>query len=333
MPDSIINLLIPEVWNAYFLELTTTKSNFIESGIVVPDPHMNSLALRGGNTIDLPFFSDLTGNDAVIDPTVDLSPTALSSGQDMTRLHIRGDARVVHDLETSLTGEDPLSLIANRLHNFWLRKEQALLLSILKGVFLDNKNGGDGGDLIHSHAAEVLADIKPWNDAAPTVMCPEAILDGQALLGDAQDRFVAIAMHSHCYTDLLKQELIDFIQPSGVNSKLPTYLGKRVIVDDSLPTRAGTTSGTVYQSYLFGEGAVARGEGMAEVPSEFQREGLKSETYFITRRQFILHPRGFKFTNNTCALAAPSNAECELAANWDRVYNPKNCRIAMIETN
>jgi len=332
MADTIVNLLIPEVWNEYFLELTTTKSNLIESGIVVPDSTMNTLAMKGGNTIDLPFFNDLTGDDTIIIPGTPSVPTSIGASQDMARLNLRMDSRKVHDLEPALSGADPMAVVANRIHAFWMRKEQALLLAILKGVFLNNAQD-DTSDLIHNHASEILANVKDWNDAAPTVMCPEAILDGQALLGDAQDRFVAIAMHSHCYTHLLKQELIDFIQPSGVSSKIPTYLDKRVIVDDSLPTRAGTTSGTVYQSFLFGEGAVARGEGRAPVPSEFAREALSSETYFITRRHFILHPRGFKFTNHACAAAAPTNAECQDVDNWDRVYSKKNVRIAMIETN
>jgi len=265
---TIENLFIPEVWNEYFLELTTTKSNLIESGIVVSDSTMNKLALAGGNSIDLPFFTDLIGNDTIIIPGTPSVPTRILASKDMARLNLRMDSRKVHDLEPALSGADPMAVIADRIHAFWMRKEQALLLSILKGVFLNNAQD-DTSDLIHNHASEILANVKEWNDAAPTVMCPEAILDGQALLGDAQDRFVAIAMHSHCYTSLLKQELIDFIQPSGVKSKIPTYLEKRVIIDDSMPTRPGINAGgaTVYQSYLFGEGAVARGEGRAPVPS------------------------------------------------------------------
>src|ERR1041384_6335733 len=35
--------------------------------------------------------------------------------------------------------------------------------------------------------------------------------------------------------------------------------GRRLVVDDNLPTRAGTTDGTVYTTYLFGQGAFAKG--------------------------------------------------------------------------
>jgi hypothetical protein len=223
-------------------------------------------------------------------------------------------------------------VIAARIHNFWMRKEQDLLLATLKGIFADNEDN-DSSDLILTHGAEATGSVVAWNGSAPTVMCPEAIIDGQALLGDAQDRFVAIMMHSKCYTDLLKQELIDFARPSGSPSDIPFYLGKRVIVNDLCPTRDGDTSGTLYRSFLFAEGAIARGEGLAPVPSELQRVALQHDTYFVTRRHFILHPRGIQFTSSSVGGAAPTNAECEAAANWDRVYDKKNLRIAMIETN
>jgi hypothetical protein len=332
MVDSIKNLLIPEVWDPYFLELTTEKTDLIESGIVVRDSNMDRLAMGGGNTIDLPFFDDLTGDDAIIHPGDDLTPTNISAKQDMCRLHIRGDARRLHDLEGSLTGTDPLAMVAARIHNYWMRKEQKVLLATLKGVFADNA-ANDSNDLIFTAAAEALADVKPWNDANPTVMNPVALLDAQQLLGDASDRFVAIVMHSKCLNDLKKQELIDTERPSDRSKEINYYGGIRVIKDDSCPTRDGTTDGTVYRSYLFAEGAIARGEGRVDVPSEFQREGLASETYFITRRSFILHPRGIKWTNSSIAKSAPTNAECEMAVNWDRVYQKKNIRTVMLETN
>jgi hypothetical protein len=330
----IEDILIPDVWDEYFFQMTTEKSNLIESGIVVRDPYLDEIVRNAGNTVNLPFFNDLTGDDEVMSDSAALTTKKIGTSQDIARMHLRADARSVNDLAGALSGTDPLAVIASRIHNFWMRKEQALLLATLKGVFADNA-ANDGSDLILGHASEAEGSIVDWNGASPTVMCPEAIIDGQALLGDAQDRFTAIMMHSKCYTDLLKQELIDFVRPSGSPSEIPYYIGKRVIVNDLCPRRDGTTSGTntVYRSFLFAEGAIARGEGLAPVPSELQREGLQHDTYFITRRHFILHPRGIKFTSSSVAGAAPTNTECESAANWDRVYDKKNLRIAMIETN
>jgi len=44
--------------------------------------------------------------------------------------------------------------------------------------------------------------------------------------------------------------------------------GRRVVVDDNLPTRAGTTDGTVYTTYLFGQGAFGKGILPRQLPRE-----------------------------------------------------------------
>lgn len=330
----ISDIIIPEVFNPYFLERTAEKSRLIRSGIVMPDPELDRLAYGGGKTIDMPFYTDLTGDDQILSDTIPLETKNIGTAQDIARLHLRGDARSVNDLAGALSGTDPLAVIVDLIASYWGRKEQALLVATLKGVFATNL-ANDSGDLIHKHAAEATADVKPWNDASPTVMCPEAIVDGQALLGDSTNAFTAIMMHSKCLTDLKKQELIDTERPSGSGSEIYYYMGKEVIVDDSCPTRSGTGTGapTVYQSFLFAGGAIGRGEGRAPVPSEFERSALAGDTYFVTRRHFILHPRGIKWLEADVAAKAPSNTELANAANWTRVYEKKNIRIAMIETN
>lgn len=326
------DILIPDVWDPYFIELSTEKSALIQAGIVTPDANLNELAQAGGNIITMPFYTDLTGDDQILDDSTPLTTGKIGTAADAARLHLRGDARSVNDLSGALSGTDPLKIIANLIHNYWERKEQALLLSSLAGVFADNL-ANDGGDLIWTAGAEAVGDVVEWNGTGPTVMNPIAIIDGQALLGDAQDIFTAIAMHSKCFTDLIKQDLIDYERPSEGATKLPYYLDKQVIIDDSCPTRVGSTSGTLYQSFLFAQGAVGRGEGQAPIPSEFDRQALASDTNFITRRHYLLHPRGIKWLNVTCTGATPTNAECELADNWDRVYDKKHIRVAMIETN
>ena len=332
----VSDIVVPDVFNPYFLERTAEKSRLIRSGIVLPDSELDRLARGGGKLIDMPFYTDLTGDDQVLDDSDALDTGNISTARDLARLHLRGDARSVNDLSGALSGTDPLSIIVDLISDFWARKEQALLINTLGGVFAENKTGDDS-DLIHVHAAEATADIKPWNDANPTVMCPEAIIDGQSLLGDSTNAFTAIMMHSKCLTDLKKQELIDTERPSGAGSEIYYYMNKEVIVDDTCPTRDGTSTGTptVYQSFLFAKGAIGRGEGLAPVPSEFERNALHSDTYFVTRRHFLLHPRGFKWieAGHSFTTQAPSNAEVLLAAHWDRVYEKKNIRVAMIETN
>jgi hypothetical protein len=150
-------------------------------------------------------------------------------------------------------------------------------------------------------------------------------------------------MHSATEAALRKLDLIDFIPDSEGKAQIKVFQGRRVIVDDTMPVRAGTTSGLVYTSYLFGPGAF--GKGTAALESEplqggFGTEGveiarvpLDSDTVLINRRRYILHPRGVKFTSASVAGDTPTNAELETGTNWTRVFENKNVRMVAIDHN
>lgn len=324
----ITDVIVPDVFAPYVIEAIVDKSALVRAGIVVPDPALDLLASSGGKIINVPFWKDLTGNDEVLSDASALTPGAITSGQDQAVLHLRGRAWGVNDLAQALSGDDPMGAIAALVAEYWVKREQALLISTLKGVFADNL-ANDSHDLIHDIS------IADGNNAADSnLIGASAVIDACALtLGDMADKLTAICMHSVPFSRLQKLNLIDFIPDSDGKVNIPTYLGKRVIVDDGCPTAAGGSSGTVYTTYLFGSGAIARGEGAAPVPVETDRDSLAGNDYLIHRRHFILHPRGVKFTSSSVAGAAPTNAECEAAANWDRVYNKKNIRIVTLKTN
>src|SRR5215472_18133709 len=109
------------------------------------------------------------------------------------------------------------------------------------------------GNLLAVHSETVAG------TTAATKLNGATFVDACAKLGDAADKLTAVAMHSATEAALKKLDLIDFLPDSEGKPSLATFQGRRVVVDDSLPTRAGTTDGTVYTSYLFGQGAFERG--------------------------------------------------------------------------
>ena len=168
-------------------------------------------------------------------------------------------------------------------------------------------------------------------------------VDACAKLGDRSDKLTSIAMHSATEAALRKLDLIDFLPDSEGKPMLRTFQGRRVVVDDNLLVRAGTTDGTVYTSFLFGQGAFAKGvcaldgtplqSGFGTEGVELARVPLDSDTVLINRRRYILHPRGVKFTSASVAGDSPTNAELETAANWVRVWENKNVRIVAVTHN
>ena len=118
-----------------------------------------------------------------------------------------------------------------------------------------------------------------------------------------------------------KQNLIDYVFDSD-NKPIAVYMEKRVIVDDGMPV-----SGGVYSTYLFGAGAIAKGNGAAPVPTETDRDSLQGDDILINRQHFILHPRGVAFQAASVAGSSATNVELATAANWVRAYENKNIRI------
>lgn len=323
----IADIIVPEVFDPYMLERTAELTELYLGGIITRDAQFDELANSGGKILKMPFYKDLTGDDEILSDAAALTPGAIGTAQDNARLHMRGRAWGVNDLAKALSGDDPMRAIADLVSTYWARRYQAGLISSLTGVFLDNTTN-DASDMVHDIASETVA-----GQGAGTKISPAAVIAAAGTLGDAFGKLTSIAMHSAVFQELQNQNVIVYERPAGQDIKFPTYLGYRVIVDDGCPVRAGTTDGLVYTSYLFGEGAIAYGQGGAPVPSETDRDSLAGEDYLITRTHFLLHPRGVEWTEASVAGEAPTNVEAALGTNWNRVYERKNVRVAQLVTN
>lgn len=298
----IADVIVPEVFNPYVIEKTSELSALEQSGIIVNNPELDKLASSGGRIINMPYWEDLDGDDEVLSDTEPLTPDKITANKDAAVLLMRGKAWTANDLAKALSGDDPMGAIGNLVAAYWARRRQATLLATLKGVF----------------SSESMADNTHSIEEGFTA---ETFIDASYKLGDAEDKLTAIVVHSTTFASLRKQDLIEFVKDSQ-NQPFPTYMGKRVIVDDGMPKDDDT-----FTTYIFGEGAVGLGNGGAPVPTETDRDSLQGDDILINRQHFILHPRGVKFTDSEVAGESPTNAELGTADNWNRVYEPKNVRI------
>jgi hypothetical protein len=329
----IADIIVPSIFASYAVELTATKSDFVRSGIVVRDAGMDALAAGGGTSVNLPFWADLTGDREPLSETVALTPAAITASQDIARIHNDGKAWGESLLSALMAGADPLQQVALLVAEYWARQDQAFIISSLKGLFAADSMSGN----LHAIHSETIA-----GQSAATRLTGATFIDACAKLGDRADRLAAVAMHSAVESALRKLDLIDFIPDSEGKAQIRTFQGRRVIIDDGCPSRNGSTNGTVYTTYLFGDGAFAQGVAPLDEPLqngfgtkavELGRDALKSESYLINRRRYILHPRGVRFNSSPCVGANPTNAEIETATNWTRVYEAKNVRIVAVTHN
>lgn len=311
MPTRIADVIVPQVFNPYVIQRTAELSALSQAGIISNSPELDALATAGGKLINMPFWNDLTGDDEVLSDTGALTPQKITADQDVAALFMRGKAWSTNDLAKALSGDDPMAAIGDLVAAYWARMRQKLLISMLKGVFAST-------DMAAEHVLDVSGEV------TNNTLTGNSFIDALTLLGDAAGKITAVGMHSKSYASLQKQNLIDFVPTSDGKIMIPKYLDRTVVVDDGCPVNTGTG---VFTTYLFGEGAIGLGNGAAPVPTETDRDSLAGDDILINRQHFVLHPRGVKFTNASVAGSSPTNAECEAAANWDRVYEKKNVRL------
>ncbi|MBI5386768.1 MAG: coat protein [Verrucomicrobia bacterium] len=331
---AVADIIIPTEFEKYAIERTAELSAFGQCGIVEHAPAFDALAAGGGRTVEMPFWKDLSAARQILSDSGSLTINKIAADKDIARIHNDAQAWSVNHLAKVISGDDPMQAIVDLVAGYWARIDEGLIVSCLKGIFGAASMAGNKLGI----ASETIA-----GQSASTRLNGGTFVDATAKLGDRADLLTAVAMHSATEAALRKLDLIDFIPDSEGKAQIRTFQGRRVVVDDNLPTRAGTTDGTVYTSFLFGPGAFARGAapldsaplqgGFGTEGVELARVPLDSDTVLINRRRYLLHPRGVKFTSSSVAGDSPTNAELETAANWVRVFENKNVRIVAIEHN
>lgn len=307
----ITDVVVPEVFAPYIINRTVEQSALWQSGIISEMDHAKLLGQEGGAMITMPYWQDLDGDSEVLSDTNPLTVNKISAGADVAILHARGKAWAANDLAKALSGDDPMGAVADLVAKYWQRQMQRATLASIKGAFAASNMSGN----IHDISGE---------SGAAAVVGGDSIVEASYKLGDHVDNITAIAMHSRTAMVLAKQGLIEFHRDKDGEILYRTYMDKRVIVDDGMPEEGG-----VYTTYLFGNGAIGYGEVPAPVPVETDRDSLQGDDVLITRRHFVLHPRGIKW--NGAAGIAPDNSGLEIGTNWKRVYDPKQIRIVALK--
>ena len=223
--------IVPEKFSQYVIDRTTAKNSFINSGIASGDPIVNELingVPEGGRFIQLPMWNPLDGEEDIFGEN-DVSVGGIGTKEARATLLIRQKAWGSTDLAHVLGGADPMGAIAQQLADWRNTREQAIYMSILKGI-LDPTSGA-----LKDH----VNDISNGSTAATNSISDAATLDTKQLLGDAYNGLKMVFMHSATYTYLQKKNMITrtpIFDPT-VNRmvELQSYLGYDVVVDDGMP--------------------------------------------------------------------------------------------------
>ena len=314
-------------------EMQLELNRFINSGVLTMDPRLSAMAATGGNIGELPFFKPLgteEPNYSTDNPAVNSTAAKITSDKMVFRLASQNKSWSTMDLAVELALQDPTQAITGKIGEYWATNNEKRAIQSAMGILADNV-ANDSGDMVNNIATDSASAV-----TANELIGSDAIIDTVQTMGDHGENLGVIAMHSVPYRRLQKQNLIDFIPNSRGEVNIPTYQGKTVIVDDSLPAVAGSNRIT-YTSILFSQGAMAGGFGAPQNASELDRDPSSGngggETILYSRRSDIFHFLGFTFTSANVAGQSATQAELATAANWDRVWNRKNVGIAFLQTN
>lgn len=264
------DVIVPELFNPYVLNRTMELSALVQSGIISNNSEFDDLASQAAPTVNMPFFEDLTGESEQVIEGTDLEDNKITSNKDVAAILRRAKMWSATDLSAALAGADPMKAIGTLVARFWERDMQKELIAILSGVFGTVPAGGSGTPPAETRLESNILDISGLSGTKAN-WSGAAFIDAEQKLGDAKAQLTGVCMHSATEAYLKKQNLIETVQPSN-DVAFGLYQGKRVIVDDGCPVSDG-----IYTTYLFGNGAVALGNGhpVGFVPTETDRAKRK----------------------------------------------------------
>lgn len=319
MTTRISDVIQPEVFTDYVIQRSTERSALIQSGIIENNPEFDELASGPNLLINMPFWNDLTGEAETIKDTGDLTAGKIGSDKDVARKQGRARMWGANGLSALLSGDDPMGAIANLVADYWNRQDQQMLLHTLEGIFKGENMASKVLDITGETGTDALLD-------------GDSFIDAGQLMGDAKERLTGVMMHSAVEAYLAKRDLIEYEKESQGSERIGYFMNKRVIVDDGMPYDTDDKIGSIY---LFGSGAIAKGNGSHPniIPTEVDRNKRSSsgEDFLINRRIQLLHPRGVRWNEKTVADVFPTNAELANGNNWTRVYDPKAIRIVQFK--
>lgn len=329
----ISDVIVPELFNPYVINRTMELSAFFQSGIVANSPEFDALASEAARTHNMPFFEDLQGESEATLEEVKMTPKKIGSNKDVSATILRQNMWAATNLSAALAGADPMKAIGDLVAGYWARDLQKELIAILAGVFgtITAEAGSEGTPATETRMQSHILDLTTATKTDGKLISASAFIDACQLLGDAQAQLSGVAMHSATKSYLKKLNLIESERDS-TDVEFETYQGRRVTVDDGCPV----SKDGVYTTYLFGNGAIAYGNGSPEghVATEVDRDKQTGGgiDYLINRKAFILHPRGIAYTGAVREhVETPLRTELALAENWKPVYEDKQLRIVAIK--
>lgn len=318
----------PEAFGSYVERVPSEKkSELAKSGVIGSNANAKK-ALAGGTGslyARVPYFGRIKGATSQNNNgSTNISSTGTTTFSQGFVTASRMDSWTEKSFSGNITsGVDFMDNVAKQIGEYKLEVKQAMLLSILTGIFgMDTE-----GDTVAAKAAKEFVekhtyDISGEKGAASLV--GETTLNSavQQACGDNKSSFSLAVMHSRVATNLENLKLMNhltYTDKDGITRDLTlcSWNGVSVLVDDEMPVETSGGS-TKYTTYVLGKGAIVLDEIGDTVPYEMSRDPKTNggqDTLYV-RDRYICGAEGISFEKPSTLTGSASNADLAEGDNW-----------------
>jgi len=311
---SVSDLWVPSIYVQGMAEMSVNRPVFITSGAVARNTTLDTIATGGGVTANIPHFVEPYFDSLLQSESTAPTLQKFSSSTNIAAFLRRVSPISVSAFAGAISGSDPVGFILGILMNLRNKQDQTTLINQLRGFL-----GTAGAALSKGAFSESIA-----GQTADDFFDSDMFADAIAALGEAADLVDrgAMIVHPDIHAAMIKQDDVEDVRDSEGNLIIRTYKNIPLFMS-SQASRAGTTDGTVYETYVFGPGTVGMGQKaqsstVGDTASLLIDESESTNDVSVyDRRQFILHPNGAKWTGTPAsANSGPTDAELATTTNW-----------------
>lgn len=325
----------PQAFGAYVKRIPNVTKNELAKSAAVGSNEQARAALdnqTGSLYARVPYFGRIDGSTSQNnDGASNIESSATTTYEQGFVVASRMDGWTERSFSKNITaGVDFMDNVAAQIADYKMDVKQAMLLSILAGVYAMKTTGSD----VASKAAKTFVEKHTYDISANTD--DAALVDGSTLnkaiqqaCGDNKNIFKLVIMHSEVATHLENIKLLKYMTQTdadGIERELAlgTWNGRLVLIDDNMPTEdveATDTEAayTKYTTYTLGEGAIVLDDIGDAVPYEMSRDAKTNggqDTLYV-RDRYICGVDGISFEKPASITASASNADLATGTNWN----------------
>lgn len=314
----------PQAFGVYVKRIpNVTKNELAKSGAV--GSNEQARAALGNQTGSLyariPYFGRIDGSTSQNnDGATDIASTNTTTYEQGFIVASRMDSWTERSFSKNITaGVDFMDNVAAQIADYKLDVRQAMLLSILHGIYAMATDG----DTVAATAAKEFIEKHTFDISGET---GEAAMVGSTTLnkaiqkacGDNKNIFKLVVMHSEVATNLENIKLLKYMTQTDADGierelALATWNGRTVLIDDNMPVDDGN-----YTTYVLGQGSIILDDIGDAVPYEMSRNPEKNggqDTLYV-RDRYICGVDGISFEKPASITASASNDDLANGANW-----------------